>query len=129
MFDGFLESGIRDRSQVLSGESVVAAAKQFRRVNCSEGARNCFGVINGRWSGLEFRRCYPIIASPRIRAWEAVEAVDGRDLGSEYSELAKFPKFPPLLCVGNFGKIGVRCSVLPKAFGPEKCQPELEGTN
>ena len=36
---------------------------------------------------------------------------DARELGSEYSELPIFPKFPTFLCAGNFGKFGVRCSV------------------
>jgi len=56
--------------------------------------------------------------------------VDGRDSGSKYSELANFPKFPPFLCVGNFGKIGVWCSGISVfgvtyGFEGEKCQPGL----
>jgi hypothetical protein len=78
-------------------------------------------MTNCRTSGLALRQSFPIADSHRSSPWEAFEAMDPRELGSEYSERLKFPTFPPLLCVGNvwkirgrfsvFGKIGVRSLV------------------
>ena len=114
---------------------MVGAAKRFCRVNCPNKVifirtgeeRISIGMINCRTSGLGLRGCFPVASSRRSCLWEAIEAVEGRDLGSEYSELRKFPKFPTLLCVGNFGKIGVwfRFSVFGAiyGFGRENCQP------
>ena len=60
----------------------------------------------GAW--FNYFRVGDLVSQDGLARVKHFGAVDRRDLGSEYSELPKFPKFPALLCSG---KIGFRCSV------------------